>query len=213
MTIKFHPAPENLLSCAAGSMPEALAAVMASHMAMCPRCRRELAIFDEVGAALLEELAPEKVKAAPGLPGRVSAAATGWVQDAEVSGDVPEPLRAVVGARLDEIKWRRLAPGVWVHTVALSEHSKASLRFIRVAPGLRLPDHGHSGSELTLVLQGRFDDAFGSYGVGDVLEMDEGSEHSPVAAPGGDCICLIASEGPARYSGFLARFVQRLTGI
>ncbi|RUO98147.1 ChrR family anti-sigma-E factor [Hyphomicrobium sp.] len=212
MTIKFHPAPENLLSCAAGSMPEALAAVMASHMAMCPRCRHELAVFDKVGATLLEEMPPETVGTAPALPGSAPVAATGGAQHVE-HGDVPEPLRAAVGPRLDRIKWRRLAPGVWFHTVSLSEHSKASLRFIRVAPGLQLPDHGHSGSELTLVLQGAFNDAFGSYGVGDVLEMDEGIEHSPVAAPGGDCICLIASEGPARYNGFLARLVQKLTGI
>ena len=36
MAITHHPAPESLMSCSAGSMPEAFAAVMASHIAMCP---------------------------------------------------------------------------------------------------------------------------------------------------------------------------------
>ena len=61
MTIKSHPAPENLLSCAAGSMPESLAAVMACHMAMCPQCRQELSFLDNVGATLLESLPPQPV--------------------------------------------------------------------------------------------------------------------------------------------------------
>jgi putative transcriptional regulator len=96
---------------------------------------------------------------------------------------------------------------------SLSDHSKASLRLIKVAPGLALPDHGHWGSEITLVLQGAFTDGFGTYEVGDVVEVGEGVEHAPIAAEGTECICLIASEGPMRFHGLLARIAQRLTGF
>lgn len=212
MTIKSHPAPENLFSCAAGSMPEALAAVMACHMSMCSQCRRELSFLDAVGATLLENLPPEPVIAAAISPGPEGPSARG-AASLKGESDVPLPLQKVVGPRLKDVKWRRIAAGIWQYPIPLSEHSKASLRLIKVAPGHALPGHGHSGSEMTLVLQGSFADKFGQYGVGDVAEMDESVEHAPVAAPGIDCICLIASEGPTRFHGILTRVAQKFKGF
>lgn len=212
MTIKGHPAPENLFSCAAGSMPEALAAVMACHMSMCSRCRRELSFLDAVGAALLENLPPEPVISAAISPGP-ERASTSVAASLMGESDVPAPLQKIVGHRLKDVKWRRISPGIWQYPIPLSEHSKASLRLIKVAPGLALPDHGHSGLEMTLVLQGAFADKFGQHEVGDVVELDENVEHAPVAAPGVDCICLIASEGPARFHGFLAGLIQKFKGL
>ena len=61
MSITHHPAPESLMSCSAGSMPEAFAAVMASHIAMCPSCRKELAVMERIGTVLFEAIAPTAV--------------------------------------------------------------------------------------------------------------------------------------------------------
>ena len=46
MKIAHHPGLESLMSCSAGSMPEAFAAVMASHISIGPKCRKELAIME-----------------------------------------------------------------------------------------------------------------------------------------------------------------------
>lgn len=211
MTIKRHPVPENLMSCAAGSMPEALAAVMACHMTMCSRCQKELTFLSEVGGALLEDMQPETPHAPASAP--VSGRSAPSRVSLAPSGDVPEPLKKFVGPSLANVQWRRAASGVWFHPIPLSKHSNASLRLVKVAPGVALPDHGHSGSELTLVLQGAFTDEFGRYDIGDIVEMDDGAEHSPVAAPGADCICLVATEGRLRFQGILARIVQRFTGL
>lgn len=212
MTIKSHPAPENLVSCAAGSMPEALAAVMACHMAMCAGCRRELSFLDSVGATLLEGLSPEPVSSKVISPKTESPPAhrhTSFTADS----DVPEPLQKVVGTRLEDIKWRRVSPGIWRYPIPLSEHSKASLKLVKVAPGRAIPQHRHSGSEMTLVLKGTFTDEFGRYDIGDVVELGEGLEHTPVASPDGYCICLIASEGPTQFRSLLARAFQKFQGL
>lgn len=212
MTIRRHPAPENLVSCAAGSMPEALAAVMACHMTICPRCQKELTFLGSVGAALLEDVSPMPFVMKMPSP-NVPVEQPKSIAENSIKCDVPAPLRKFVGNRLEDIKWKRVAPGIWQFPIPLAKHSKSSLRLIKVGPGLKLPDHGHSGLELTLVLQGAFSDEFGSYEVGDVVEMDEGFEHAPVAAEGTDCICLIASEGPMRFHSKLARIVQKFTGF
>jgi putative transcriptional regulator len=212
MTIKSHPAPENLLSCAAGSMPEALAAVMACHMSMCPHCRKELSFLDNVGATLLESLPPQPVTSDVASP-KVDGPMARRHPAAASASDVPEPLQNVIGLRLEEIKWRRVAPGIWQYPIPLSEHSTASLKLIKVAPGTAIPHHRHSGSEMTLVLKGAFTDEFGRYEVGDVVELDESVQHTPVASPEGDCICLIASEGPPQFHSLIARVFQKFFGF
>ena len=58
MTITHHLGAESLMSYAAGAMPAALSALAGAHIAMCHHCRRELTLFEHVGGALLQSLAP-----------------------------------------------------------------------------------------------------------------------------------------------------------
>lgn len=213
MTITHHPDVSNLMSCAAGSQPEALAAVMAAHISMCPRCAAEVRRMEQIGAALFEDVPPADV--ARGAP--VVAARAGEADvDRDLprpSGDVPAPLAALVGERLDDIPWKRLAPGVWHHPLPLSQGAKGVLRLLKVAPGIALPEHGHGGAELTLMLKGSYHDKLGEFRRGDVADLDEDVEHQPIADATEGCICLVASEGKARFKGLLARLVQPLTGM
>ena len=82
-----------------------------------------------------------------------------------------------------------------------------------VPPGQSVPDHGHNGMELTLVLQGSFSDESGRFGVGDLEIADETVEHTPVADDGPPCICLAATDAPLRFSAFLPRILQPLFRI
>ena len=76
-----------------------------------------------------------------------------------------------------------------------------------------MPEHGHGGTELTLVIEGAYGDDTGRYGRGDVQEVDGSIEHQPVADAELGCICLIASEQPARFKTLIARLVQPWTGM
>ena len=42
MSITHHPDDSTLMSYAAGSLPAALAVVVAAHLSVCPRCREEV---------------------------------------------------------------------------------------------------------------------------------------------------------------------------
>ena len=76
-----------------------------------------------------------------------------------------------------------------------------------------MPEHGHGGSELTLVLRGSFHDESGRYCRGDVADLDETMAHQPVADSEVDCICVVASERPEQFRSGIARQWQRLRGI
>ncbi len=73
-----------------------------------------------------------------------------------------------------------------------------------------IPEHAHAGSELTFVIEGGFHDITGSYGPGEVQDVDADVAHTPVADPEG-CICLVAAEAPAEFKGLIGRLVQPFT--
>jgi putative transcriptional regulator len=219
MTIRHHPDFASLMCCAAGSQPEAFAAVIASHLSVCADCRSEVVRMQQIGVALFDALPPaEVISSAPVVAMRAGEAETGVIDapsaQADVSrGDIPGPLVAVLGSRLDDLPWRWTAPGLWTHSVPLSEHADGELLLIKVAPGKEMPAHGHDGQELTIILRGGYTDALGRFGVGDVADLDSDIEHTPVACSTEGCICLSAKDGKLRFKGRFARLLQPLIGL
>jgi putative transcriptional regulator len=220
MTITHHPDISSLMCCSAGSQPEPCAAVIASHLACCPKCREEVRRMQKIGAALFEKLEPAKMsEQAPVIAMRACESEADahegrvGVPCKECSGDVPPPLAALIGERLDDVKWRWLAPGIWTYPVPLSKGCKGDLRLFKIAPGKALPDHEHDGYELTLILRGSYTDENGTYRPGDVAELDEGVAHGPVACPQKGCICLTATEGKLRFKNWVARLLQPILGL
>ncbi len=62
-------------------------------------------------------------------------------------------------------------------------------------------------------MQGGYIDETGHYETHDIAEGDENLQHTPIAATGSDCICLIATTGRLRGDTWLARFIQPMIGV
>ena len=84
---------------------------------------------------------------------------------------------------------------------------------MRSGAGRAMPEHGHGGEEITLVLKGAYSDHMGRFGEGDVADLDEAIEHRPVVDEDRDCICLVATERPTRFKSLAARLMQPFVGI
>jgi putative transcriptional regulator len=213
MSITHHLDDATLMSFAAGALPAALSAVAAAHVAMCTRCRSEVVALEGVGGALLTALPPARMERAepetPITPGPPPSQQRPEASAAPMPS--PTPLARLLPGGLDAVRWRRLGLGLWHHRLPVE--GNGALGLLKVAPGRIVPEHGHGGAELTLVLSGSFRDATGRYRTGDVADLDETVEHEPVADPGPDCVCLFASETPARFRGFIARLVQPWHGL
>jgi putative transcriptional regulator len=208
MTITHHLDDATMMSFAAGSLPSALAAVAAAHIAMCERCRREVAVHERLGAELMAEMVPAGMtRAVPPMP------APSFDADAprKFSGEVPGPLARLAGGSLDDIGWRWIGPGLWHKP--LDPGGQGTLQLIKAGPGASVPEHSHGGGELTLILRGALIDETGTYRAGDVADLDVSVEHHPVADTIEGCICAIANEQPTRFRGLLARLMQRRHGL
>jgi putative transcriptional regulator len=209
--ITHHLEGVTLMSFAAGALPAALSAVAAAHITMCERCRREVAAFERLGGVLIATLPPASLERSGLEVPDVSVPPRQRREASQAQGQVTLLLASLLDGELDAVRWRRLGLGVWHHRLPVK--GSGALGVIKVAPGRSVPEHGHGGAELTLVLHGSFRDATGQYQTGDVADLDETIEHRPVADPGPDCVCLVASEAPARFHGLFARLIQPLHGL
>lgn len=209
-----HHIPERLIRAyAAGSLPASFSTVVAAHVSVCDECRARLEAEELAGGTVLESL--------PGPGGdetRLRNAVLAALDDApevlaepapERQGIYPGPVMQALKGRPPH--WKRLGAGI--RQTILSGDAEGSVRLLYIPPGAAVPDHGHGGLELTMVLQGSFDDETGHYGVGDVEVADDGLEHTPVAGPGEACIALAATDAPLRFRALVPRLLQPLFRI
>ena len=206
MTITHHLGTETLMSFAAGSLPNALAAVAGAHIALCRQCRDELVWFERIGGALLEDLPPLPLRRAePAVPPPEAPHLTEGH-----GGNAANPILRLADEDFASIAWRRIGVGLWHHPLL---RGNGTLQLIKAAPGASVPEHGHGGPELTLILRGALSDATGSYGEGDVADLDEEIAHTPVADREHGCVCAVANEVPSRFHSLLARLLQPWHGL
>lgn len=211
MTIKHHLTDHLLMGYAAGTLPEAFNLIVASHVSMCDDCRARLASYEALGGAVLNDSAAVQADMSPGSLDDCLARLddAGQVQPSTRDTGaytLPAPLRDYVGGDRDAIRWKSVGGGV--KQAILPTTSTASARLLLIPAGAAVPDHGHRGIELTMVLQGAFSDETDRFGRGDVEIADEDLEHMPVAEPGEDCICLAVTDAPLRFRSWLPRLAQ-----
>ncbi len=230
MNPRHHLHESTLMSYAAGALPPALGVVASAHLEGCAHCRQLLRDAEAIGAALLDQTQPEPASARQAAM-REAMLAQLEAEEARdtpvrplrplatpVAGDTaasshPDPLPVSLhpyfGPSLRTLRWRWIAPGV--HCIRAT--SMPSLIMLRIAPGKCLPMHSHGQSELTQILRGAYNDALGTFAPGDMADLDEDVEHQPVTAPGVPCICVSALDAPLRFSGWLARSMQRFVKL
>lgn len=193
----------------AGTLPEAFNLVVATHLSMCDECRARAESFDAVGGAVLERteavsLSADSLAATLAM---IAAPAEDAIRvDVAPEAVFPAPLRDYVGGDVGSVRWRSVGGGV--RQAILPGSKEATARLLYIPAGAAVPDHGHRGTELTLVLQGAFRDAHDRFGRGDLEIATPDDVHTPVAEEGAPCICLAATDAPLRFKGWLPRLAQ-----
>jgi len=221
VSVNHHPSEPTLLSYASGQLSESLSLVVATHLAWCDVCRDAVDAAETLGGVLLSQsetgecsgelltrtLRALETRPAAALPTQMTPSPS----PALARLKLPQPLRGYVG-ELGAPRWRRLAPGIsYIQVIPNYGHDMA--RLLRVGPGIKLPRHGHTGTELAVVLSGSYDDEIGRFEPGDLADHDENVTHRPCSNAREGCICLIATEGPLRFESLVARIVQPYIGF
>jgi len=209
----FHAPEEMLLAYASGALSQPLNLVVATHIELDPLSRGVVADFEELGGALVEDLEPAEM--APGALDRILNRLDGLGPEAPAAPssasdghDLPAALRAFVGADIEGLKWSTLLRGVQEAEIQPRGVDGTRLSLLRIAPGRAVPKHTHQGPEMTLVLEGAYQDGGEVYRRGDLQVAGENVDHQPVAEGNEPCLCLVVSNAPIRLTGPLGRLLN-----
>ena len=212
--IKHHLTDNILMAYSAGQLSEAFNLIVATHISMCDECRAAMSSFDALGGALLENecLNGEPEPDLQATMALIKAETPPNLTPPPVrSTETPFPLVAYVGDNLDDVKWKPV--GMGVKQSILQTSAEATARLLYIPAGVAVPDHGHHGTELTLVLRGAYSDETDHFKRGDVEIAGEDLHHTPIADAHSDCICLAVTDAPLKFSGVLPRILQPLLRI
>ncbi|KGK43130.1 transcriptional regulator [Nitrincola sp. A-D6] len=217
MNIRHHFDDATLMAYAAGSLSQGMALLVACHLHWCPDCCERVRQAEAIGGVLLDKIAPMPVddsalnQLMARLDDDMASEVSSLVTPAQLPDGVPAPLHHYINSSLDDLPWKRLGYGV--HHIDLHLGGKGTTRLLKIAPGVSVPHHTHSGNELTLILRGSYSDEIGRFSAGDVADLDGDVHHQPLVDTDQDCICLIATDAPLKFSGLMGRLVQPFIGM
>ncbi len=211
MSITQHPSDETLAAFAAGNLDAGRTVVVGAHTEMCARCQIWVRRLLNAGGVLLTDVAPASM-AADALNRALK----------RIEAEQPHRLRSsdspfefgidrtlpVISRFNHQDGWKWMGPGIRWRPLAAPSADAARVFLLKAAAGTNMPNHTHTGTELTLVLQGAFAHAGGRYGPGDLDEADDTIEHTPVVEAGEECICLVAMDGKLQLLGAFGRLMQ-----
>jgi putative transcriptional regulator len=206
----FHPDLDFITEYAAGSLPLAQSACVSIHVNHCRHCQRIAGELCTLGASLFEALAPVPV-------GDVQLNAVlarldeeiplSYANKKENASATPAILQRLMRGDFSDLTWKNIGSTLRISYLKTGDpHHEFALYHIRA--GGRIPEHTHRGSEMTLILEGGFSDANGSYHKGDFLVRRPGDVHAPTALQSEDCICLAVLDAPLKFTDWKFRWMN-----
>lgn len=206
-----------LLDYAAGTLDGAHALVIAAYLTLSPEARRVVSACETLGGALIEEMCDcaalsenclEKLMAEIDAIEQTSpcAAACCGTSCVETTAPLPQPVMELLPAGMTP-RWKRAMGGVvWIDIPV--EGSARPVTLMRYSPGFVMPYHTHRDTEITLILEGALEDEHGRYVRGDLVIMDPGTGHEPIADREDGCLCFTLTLRPVRFDGIVLRWIN-----
>jgi putative transcriptional regulator len=201
-TVNHHPDTRLINEFAAGCLPLAQSACVSMHLNYCPHCARQMTSLQQVGATMFAELAPQEVNASAldDILSRLDEDPPLSFASVQPENDqLPGLMQRLMKGDYADLKWSRINSALQISRLRTGDTDN-EFALYHIKAGGSIPQHTHSGSELTLVLEGSFSDEEGVYQPGDFLMRDADHIHTPTATQSTDCICIGVLDAPIRFT-------------
>lgn len=213
--IKHHPNPAILKDFVDGTLADSVSLIVSSHVELCEHCQQQVSMLTAQAADSVFESDTSAFESdTSGLQLSDSE------MDALLSDDEEFDFDAIDQITADSSQAIEVTPEVQQVTVAdttftipralnsvarkdwmnLGKISRARLDFddeahhtslLHIDKDGQVPCHTHKGFEITLLLEGSFEDEMGVYNKGDFIWLDGDHTHQPATKEG--CVCLTVS--------------------
>lgn len=207
----FHPELDLLTEYTAGNLPLAQAACVSAHMNYCDQCQRTASQLQDLGAVMFDALQGEPVGDAQldavlarlddVPPLSYAKPETGAV------GRTPAILQRLMSGDFSDLTWKKITKTLSISYLKTGDPNY-EFALYHIKAGGKIPEHTHRGSEMTLVLEGGFSDADGSYDQGDFIFRQATDVHAPTALQSEDCICLAVLDAPLKFTSWKYRWMN-----
>lgn len=215
--LNYHPSIELLIDYSSGSLSLAHSISVATHLEQCEVCRQQVSKLTQVGGHLFADLqGPDNSSELASLKAKMFDRLTNDTAEEsptetaiKANTSIPKSLRQFIKQGYDELEWTRLSSSLKVATLC-SDSNGSQVALTRIKAGSHIPNHAHTGEEITLVLEGSFSDEAGIYTKGDFISRNPSHRHKPVVSKDAECICLTVLDAPIQFTGFFTRWLNPL---
>lgn len=224
--IKHHPSRSLLEEFVSGNMVASVSVIISSHVEMCSEC--QALVEEMTQQAALNAFDLDDADITTGVSTReeadldISRIMTSSIQDEDFSNALIDSIMSHPVERREtqsnsmteiEVSGSHISLPKAVSSIALKEWqglgkvSRARLNLddderrtslLHIAKGGHVPSHTHKGFEITLLLQGSFEDEMGIYSAGDFIWLDSEHTHTPATKEG--CVCLTVSSDALHFT-------------
>ena len=213
--IKHHPNAAILKDFVDGTLADSVSLIVSSHVELCEHCQQQVSMLTAQAADSVFESDTSAFESdTSGLQLSDSEMDAFLADDEEFDFDAIEQITADSSQAIEvtpEVQQVTVADTTFtipraLNSVArkdwmnLGKISRARLDFddeahhtslLHIDKDGQVPCHTHKGFEITLLLEGSFEDEMGVYNKGDFIWLDGDHTHQPATKEG--CVCLTVS--------------------
>ncbi|WP_122046512.1 ChrR family anti-sigma-E factor [Vibrio atlanticus] len=213
--IKHHPNAAILKDFVDGNLADSVSLIVSSHVELCEHCQKQVSMLTAQAAdSVFESDTSAFENDTAGLKFSDSEMDAFLTDDGEfdfdaidqITADLSQAVEVVVEAQQETVSNTTFTVPRALNSVArkdwlnLGKISRARLDFddeshhtslLHIDKDGQVPCHTHKGFEITLLLEGSFEDEMGVYNKGDFIWLDGEHTHQPATKEG--CVCLTVS--------------------
>jgi putative transcriptional regulator len=213
--IKHHPNAAILKDFVDGNLADSVSLIVSSHVELCEHCQKQVSMLTAQAAdSVFESDTSAFENDSAGLKLSDSEMDAFLADNEEfdfdaidkITADLSQAVEVVVEAQQETVSNTTFTIPRALNSVArkdwlnLGKISRARLDFddeshhtslLHIDKDGQVPCHTHKGFEITLLLEGSFEDEMGVYNKGDFIWLDGEHTHQPATKEG--CVCLTVS--------------------
>ncbi|MEZ8054420.1 ChrR family anti-sigma-E factor [Vibrio atlanticus] len=206
--IKHHPNAAILKDFVDGNLADSVSLIVSSHVELCEHCQKQVSMLTAQAADSVFESDTAGLKRSDSEMDAFLSDDGEFDFDAidQITADLSQAVEVVVEAQQETVSNTTFMIPRALNSVArkdwlnLGKISRARLDFddeshhtslLHIDKDGQVPCHTHKGFEITLLLEGSFEDEMGVYNKGDFIWLDGEHTHQPATKEG--CVCLTVS--------------------
>jgi len=206
--IKHHPTSAILKDFVDGNLAASVSLIVSSHVELCEHCQKKVSILTAQAASTVFDSDTLELQISSSEIDSSLADDTDFDFDIieQITSDLSQAVELTMQAQQETVVDTTFTIPRALHSVArkdwmnLGKITRARLDFddeshhtslLHIDKNGLVPCHTHKGFEITLLLEGNFEDEMGIYNKGDFIWLDGNHTHQPATKDG--CVCLTVS--------------------